>query len=91
MVVLLLGTAVVSVAGLIRVFASIYTLNMESRKVAHAVTSGVSALVQLRGYVAADLDSWLASGGCVVPDLAEELAMDCYRCSWWCCVAGFGL
>lgn len=49
--VLLLGTAVVSVASVARVCASIYTLKMGKRNIAEAATSGAGALAPLRGYV----------------------------------------
>jgi hypothetical protein len=68
-----------------------YTLNMGPRKVAEAATSGACVLVQLCGYAGADLETWLARGGWMVPDLIGELAMDCYRCAWGCCVGGFVL
>jgi hypothetical protein len=71
--------------------ASIYTLNMGSRKVAEAATSGACVLAQLRGYAGADLETWLARGGWMIPDLIGELAMDCYRYAWGCCVGGFVL
>jgi hypothetical protein len=54
-VVVLLGTAMVSVAGVVRVFASIYTLKIGLRKIAKAATSGASTLAQILGYIGADL------------------------------------
>lgn len=44
----LLGTVVVSVACLTRVFASIYTLKMGLRKIAEATSSGAGVLAQFR-------------------------------------------
>ena len=44
----LLGTVVVSVACLARVFASIYTLKMGLRKIAEAASSGAGMLAQFR-------------------------------------------
>ena len=46
--VVLLGTMVVSVACLTRVFASIYTLKMGLRKIAEAASSGAGVLAQFR-------------------------------------------
>jgi hypothetical protein len=44
------GTAVVLVADLARVFLLVFTLKIGLRKVAEAVTLGVSAIAQLHGY-----------------------------------------
>jgi hypothetical protein len=52
--VLLLCAVVVSVANVARVFALIYTLKMDRRKITKKATSGMSVLAQLRGYDRAD-------------------------------------
>jgi hypothetical protein len=53
----LLGTAVVSVAGVAKVFAPVYIVKNGLWKLSEAFTCGVSEMAQLRRYASADLDS----------------------------------
>jgi hypothetical protein len=55
--VVLLGTAVVSMASVARIFTSIYTHNMGRWMIAKAATSGTIMLALLRGYAGADMGS----------------------------------
>lgn len=76
---MLLGTVVVSVAGVARVYASIYTLKMGQRKIEEAATYGASVLAQLRGYAGRIWALGLHGAVGCFPGLVGKLAMDCHR------------